>query len=303
MADLAGKCTNYGGCALAYRNEPIAASGNFVCPECGQPLQEAIAEPARSRKPLLVVGAITAAVVLIAGGIFIDERGQKTKGPLPDRAEAPPSAPASEGALESAPATTPGAPPDPIPVPPPVARTEETPPPPPATEPEPPVDVSAEQSVDVNPSSAENQRVRQEVLSRIDAMPNLTEANKVKLYDRVNGARRMGRIITIPFATGSITLAPRAVDQLSTVVRAPQITSLLDDPTAVFVVLGFADTRGDAKANLKVSLARAENVIQALRQKSGLQNVMQAVGMGGSGMFDAGDHARNRVVEVWVVLP
>jgi hypothetical protein len=30
---------------------------------------------------------------------------------------------------------------------------------------------------------------------------------------------------------------------------------------------------------------------------------MHSVGMGGSELFDAGDQARNRVVEVWAVLP
>ena len=48
---------------------------------------------------------------------------------------------------------------------------------------------------------------------------------------------------------------------------------------------------------------RAESAMQALRDTCGFLNIMHPVAMGGSQLFDTGDHARNRVVEVWAVLP
>ena len=40
MAQRIGKCTNYSGCKLAYRNEKITVvTKEFRCPECGSPLE------------------------------------------------------------------------------------------------------------------------------------------------------------------------------------------------------------------------------------------------------------------------
>jgi outer membrane protein OmpA-like peptidoglycan-associated protein len=69
------------------------------------------------------------------------------------------------------------------------------------------------------------------------------------------------------------------------------------------VVLGFADKKGDPKKNIAISLERAESVVKALKEKLGVMNVVHAVGMGSSEMFDAQSLDKNRVVEVWAVLP
>ncbi len=63
------------------------------------------------------------------------------------------------------------------------------------------------------------------------------------------------------------------------------IKKLLDDPTVVFVVLGYADQKGNDKLNADISLSRATSVIDTLREKCGFQNVMHAVAMGGSTLF------------------
>jgi outer membrane protein OmpA-like peptidoglycan-associated protein len=142
------------------------------------------------------------------------------------------------------------------------------------------------------------------VLKRIDLMPNITAENKDKLYVSVERARQMGKIVTIPFASGRVDLAPADVDQLRATLASAQLQPFLTDPTCVLVVLGFADPKGDEKANLHISTERAENVLNTLRDKCGVLNVMHAVGMGGSTLFgNAQDAERNRVAEIWAVLP
>jgi outer membrane protein OmpA-like peptidoglycan-associated protein len=148
----------------------------------------------------------------------------------------------------------------------------------------------------------ENQLVKTEVLARIDLMPRLTPEEKDKLYVQVERARGMGKIVTIPFATGKVNVGPDEVAALQEKLK-PQIQKFADDPTVVFVVLGFADTMGDPQKNVAISLQRADNVVKALKERAAIMNVVHAVGMGSSDLFDAKNLEKNRVVEVWAVLP
>ena len=52
-----------------------------------------------------------------------------------------------------------------------------------------------------------------------------------------------------------------------------------------------------------ISLDRADSVVRTLKERLGVMNVVHAVGMGSSEMFDAQNLDKNRVVEVWAVLP
>jgi outer membrane biosynthesis protein TonB len=173
----------------------------------------------------------------------------------------------------------------------------------PAQQPDAPEPVSVEKTIDTNIKGDENQRVRAEVLKRIDLMPNLSPGDRQKLYTRVDRAHGMGKVITIPFAMGSRAVGAKEIEQMKSALQSPQVANLIKDPTVVFVLLGFADKRGDEKLNQKISVDRAENISQTLKEKCGMQNVTQAVGMGGSALFDSGNLAKNRVVEVWAVVP
>ncbi len=164
-----------------------------------------------------------------------------------------------------------------------------------------PVEAPAQVNLDV--ADAENQRIKAEVLERIDVMPKLTPEEKDKLYVLVDRARGMGRIITIPFSSGKVTIGSAESASLKEKIALPQIKKFSDDPTVVFVVLGYADTKGDPKKNVAISRDRAESVVKTLKDRLGVMNVVHAVGMGGSEMFDAKDLDKNRVVEVWAVLP
>ncbi len=310
MPNRTGKCTNYTKCTTAYRNQPISVPGNFICPECGQPLQEVSVNSGTPAKLPLIVGAAVGALLLIGLIFFFTKRSTKEPASKPAVASSEPAATTPEPVPVATPPTSPDS------ASPPVASTSPTttsgtpstspePPLPATPEPpaEPPQPVVVEQTVNVDPTNAVNEETKKEVLKRIDAMPKLSESEKDKLYASVERARGMGRIITIPFGSGQTTLSAQNIAELKAATQSPQVTKMVSDPTVVFVILGYADKKGQLAANEKISTARAESAMQALRDKCGFVNVMHPVGMGGSELFDSGDRAKNRVVEVWAVLP
>jgi outer membrane protein OmpA-like peptidoglycan-associated protein len=120
---------------------------------------------------------------------------------------------------------------------------------------------------------------------------------------QVDRARAMGKVITIPFPSGRQTLNDAEIAAIGEKLKLAQVRQLTDDPSVIFVVLGFADKKGDPKQNQEISLARANSVLDALQRRFQLLNVMHAVGMGSSEMFDAANLDKNRVVELWAVLP
>jgi outer membrane protein OmpA-like peptidoglycan-associated protein len=162
-------------------------------------------------------------------------------------------------------------------------------------------DAGAPLNFDVNDPT--NAAVRAQVLQRIDLMPNITPLNKDKLYASVDHARKMGRVLTFPFGKGETTAHPADIEHLKQQVQSPEIKALLDDPTVVLVILGYADPKGSQKLNADISASRARSVMDALRDKCGLQNVMHWVAMGGSTLFSTQDPEKNRVVELWAVVP
>ena len=113
----------------------------------------------------------------------------------------------------------------------------------------------------------------------------------------------MGKIITIPFGSGKSELSATDVQQLKAELDKPEIVALRGDPTAVFVILGYADPKGDPKKNIAISEARADTVRRAMKDKCEVINVMHTVGMGGSKLVDAQNLEKNRIVEIWAVLP
>lgn len=162
---------------------------------------------------------------------------------------------------------------------------------------------AAPATVNLDVEDKENRLVKEEVLKRIDVMPNLTDDEKDKLYVQVERARAMGKVITIPFASGEHQLQASATNSLLQSLKLPQIEKFSQDPTIVFVVLGYADKKGDQKTNIAISMQRANAIVKVLKEKAEVMNVIHAVGMGSSEMFDSASLDKNRVVEVWAVLP
>jgi outer membrane protein OmpA-like peptidoglycan-associated protein len=134
-------------------------------------------------------------------------------------------------------------------------------------------------------------------------MPNVSSSDKDKLYSAVEKARSMGQILTIPFNSGKTDLSANDIQQLKTELEKPEVMALRGDPTAVFVILGYADPKGDPKKNISISQARADTVLKAMRDKCDVKNIMHPVPMGGSKLLDAQNLEKNRIVEIWVVLP
>ena len=141
------------------------------------------------------------------------------------------------------------------------------------------------------------------MLFRSDLMPKVSNPNKDKLYGAVERARSMGIVLTIPFGSGKTDLSAGDVLKLKAELEKPELTKLRGDPTLVFVILGYADPKGDAQKNIAVSQTRADTVLKAMRDKCEVINVMHTVGMGGSKLLDSKNLEKNRIVEIWAVLP
>jgi outer membrane protein OmpA-like peptidoglycan-associated protein len=288
MAQRIGKCTNYSGCKLAYRNEKITVvTKDFRCPECGSPLEPI--GPKRSVSPMLVLSIGVAAVLILAIGaiLWTLSSGQKR---VTEVVEAP----------------TPSPTPTPTPAPTPTPTPSPTPTPTPTTTLTPsatPVVEASGTPLSFDITLPEIAEVKRLVLKRIDLMPNVTQQNKDRLYSAVDRARGMGRLFTISFETSFTKVTPQDVAYMRTQLERPEIKKLLDDPTLVLVILGYADKQGDDQKNLQISNGRGQSVIDALRDQLGVQNVMHLVPMGGTDILDSRELAKNRVVEVWAVLP
>jgi outer membrane protein OmpA-like peptidoglycan-associated protein len=278
------KCHNYSGCLLAYRGEEIELEPGaaLVCPDCGKPvtISKGGGSTAKWIIAAILLGAVAAGAYVGLPYLFKERK------------------PVSGSGGEPTPAQTVRAGNATIPVRPPVPSKDAN-----VRAAEPPKEIVAPATLNLDIASAENQQVKTEVLKRIDIMPNVTQANKDKLYNSVERARSMGRVLTIPFGSGRTTLSPTDIQALKTQLESPAIMKLRDEPTAVFVILGYADPKGDEKKNLDFSQARADAVLAAMRDKCGIENLMHAVAMGGSTLLDASNLEKNRIVEVWAVLP
>ncbi|MDB6175470.1 MAG: hypothetical protein JWL59_4781 [Chthoniobacteraceae bacterium] len=272
------KCHNYSGCLKAYRGESIeiASDAPLVCPECSKPLTPATSSGARAAK---LIAVVILAAALLGGAVYYGMPFLKSK-------TAVPAVPGEKSATSPANSTGSG-------------TTAQT-----AAEPaEPPPAIVAPEKLDLAVASAENKKIKSEVLTRIDLMPNISRSSKDKLYASVERARSMGKVLTIPFGPGKVSLSQDDVDTLKSQLGSPELLKLRDDPTAVFVLLGYADPKGDKQKNVSVSQARADMVLAAMKDKCGVTNVMHSVAMGSSAILNAQNLEKNRIVEIWAVLP
>ncbi len=271
--------------------------------EFSQNAEQAPAEQNPGRKPPNLLLLIILALALPFIGVFVMQTVRRVLPLLADSTTASASGEPSKKEAQirpappepnPAPVVSPLAPPAPAPSP------ELTAPPSPALEPGP---IAAGETSGAPAAESETQLVQQEVLKRIDLMPNLSAAEQDKLYVQVERARRMVCVARLAFAPGGRQASKAQLDKVKTLLNSPENQLILADPTTVIVVLGFADKRGDDATNLRISLERADNVRIALRDQMGIQNVMHSVGMGSSDLFDANNFDKNRLVEVWIVVP
>jgi outer membrane protein OmpA-like peptidoglycan-associated protein len=285
-----GKCQNLSGCLLAYRGEETEVEKDqpFICAECGKALVE-VKSPAAvwMRYVYGLLGVLVAAGIAFAAfpqlrTLIVKHKEHHEPGERASTSE-PTTADNSTSSTDSSTSSSTAS--DNAPVA------------------EPPKFVTSPQRIDLDITKQENKEVKAEVLTRIDLMPNISASNKDKLYNAVERARQMGKVLTIPFGSGKTELGAADIEALKTELDKPDIAKLRDDPTAVFVILGYADPKGDAKKNIAMSHPRADAVLKTMKDKLNVINVMHTVGMGGSKLLDAQNLEKNRIVEVWAVLP
>jgi outer membrane protein OmpA-like peptidoglycan-associated protein len=286
MAKRIGKCTNYSGCKLAYRNEQInVVTKEFRCPECGSPLEPIGPKRDSSLTTVLIISV--AVVLLLAIGAIIwtlirsphhDGGGIVQVSPPPTPLETPPPTP----------------PPTPAPTPPPT--TPPTPPPPTATP-----QISAT-PVNLDLTGEGLEQVKNAIIKRIELQPSLTKDQKDKIFASIQAAKAMGRIAVVTFNTAA-TNPLQDVANIEAQLNQPEVKKILSDPRIVLAVLGYADRQGDDQRNFILSSSRAQTVLEILRDKCGVLNTIYAIPMGGTDMFDPHGLAKNRTVEVWAGLP
>jgi outer membrane protein OmpA-like peptidoglycan-associated protein len=291
MAKRIGKCTNYSGCKLAYRNEQInVVTKEFRCPECGSPLEPVGGKKDSSLATFLIAGV--AVVLLFAIGAIVWTLTQAPSGhvlivsasPTPTPTPTPPPTPTPTPTLTPTPTPTP-------------AET-----PTPSTPPASPAATSSGTPINLDLTGEGLEEVKRAIAQRIELQPSLSQVQKDKIYSAVESARAMGRIAVVSFPTAaSVPMESSAaiVAQLST----PEARKLLQEPRIILAVLGYADRQGDDQKNFVLSKERADAVVQILRDKCGVVNTLYAIPMGGTDLFDPHGLARNRTVEVWAGLP
>jgi flagellar motor protein MotB len=283
VAERIGRCTNYSGCKLAYRKEEIhVITKEFRCAECGSPLEPLV--PKKSASLAFIASISVAAVLLLSTGAALWTL----------------ASPESRSVVlaDPSPTTTPA----PIATPSPIPESTALPTPMPTATPAPTLEASATPiRPDINRSEVEE--VRQAVLKRIDIIPNLSQAKKDKLYSAVERAHGLCRLFTISFEMTDTEVNSQDVAFVKKELNQPRIRNLLDDPIFILVILGFADKQGPDQANQYLSRRRAQAVMEVLRDKAGVQNVMQVVSMGGTDLLDPHNEAKNRIVEVWGAFP
>lgn len=144
---------------------------------------------------------------------------------------------------------------------------------------------------------------RQEVLKRIDLMPNVSAENKERLYAYVEHAQKLQRLCTVSFEMGRTRLSEKESARVMKESKQMPFAGPVKDPASIFVVLGYGDQQGDEKKNLTLSMSRATSVVELLRKQCGVQSVIQTVPMGSPHLFDPKDPTENRVAEIWTVVP
>ena len=291
-----GRCTNYSGCKLAYRNEEIrVVTKDFRCPECGSPLEPF--DYGRQRLGLHLLGIGVVAVLLFAVAAIVWTLFFSAKPPVPASgvevaAMASPTAERTEPPVARVEPTA-------------LPRVEPTALPVAVTTPiQSPVQAPASsEAVSLDPQIADVNVVREEARERIFRIPNVSDNTREWLLQAVDRAHGVGRLFEVTFEPSSAKLTAEDISYLRSQVQNGQIKKLLSEHSLALFVLGFADKQGVDERNLALSKSRAEGVAAVLRDQCGVRNVIQTVPMGGTNIHDLSDYARNRVVEVWATLP
>ncbi len=288
MKERLGKCTNYASCKMAYRNEHIVVhTKEFRCPECGGPLEDI--QGSRHAYGIWTIIIATVAMVLFLIGVII-----WTHWSTVDQNRAPQPA-----VVLATPTPLPTPTPVPTPLPTPTPTPTPTPPPTPVPTPT-PVPISSDH---LDTSVAELARIKAEVAKRIDLMPSIGEGRKTMLFANLAQAKGIRLLTTIAFKTGKQELTPVDLAAVLAGLHDPAVSSLLGNPSVVFVILGYASKTGSDQLNMRLSQDRANVLMNTLQLQCQIQNAIYAVPMGASTLLGKGSLSDNQAAELWIVLP
>lgn len=164
--------------------------------------------------------------------------------------------------------------------------------------------VAAEPVKSFAEDSPEAKSLKEDADRRIDEAPAdvYSDDDKAKVREAIRQAKRLTRVATLQFGTGSANLGANERQRLKAALLTPEAENLLSDPQAVFFLIGFADSSGTSTANRTISQKRAAGIGSVLKSFR-VSNRAYAVGIGSSNLISGAKQDRNRAVEVWVVLP
>jgi outer membrane protein OmpA-like peptidoglycan-associated protein len=284
MSQRIGKCTNYANCKLAYRNEKIVVNTkDFRCPECGSPLENI--ESTKHSYGLAAIIASSILLVLLIIGVMIWTHWLA----MDQNQGTPPAMAIPAPTLLPTPVPTPMPTPLPTPVPTPIPVPTPT-----------PVPVSSDH---LDNSAADLAKLKAEVAKRIDLMPDLSEARKEMLFASLAKAKGIKLVTTVSFKSAKQTLSTIDQAAIKASLSEPAVSSLLGDPSVVFVVLGYASKSGSNQLNMKLSQDRANSVMNELQLDCQVRNALYSLPMGESTLFGKDKLIENQVAEIWIVLP
>ncbi|MBV8101774.1 MAG: OmpA family protein [Verrucomicrobia bacterium] len=285
MAKRIGKCTNYSGCKLAYRNEQInVVTKEFRCPECGSPLEPVGRKKDSSLATFLIAGV--AVVLLLAIGAIVWTLMRAPSG----RVLIVSSTPTPVQSPTPTPTPTPTSTPTPVETPTPAATAAS------------PTPTGSGTPINLDLTGEGLEEVKRAIAQRIELQPSLTQVQKDTIYNAVESAKAMGRIAVVSFPTAT-SVPSESVASIVAQLSTPEARKLLQEPRIILAVLGYADRQGEDQKNFTLSKERADAVVEILRDKCGVVNTVYAIPMGGTDLFDPHGLARNRTVEVWAGLP
>lgn len=289
MAKRIGKCTNYSGCKLAYRNEQInVVTKEFRCPECGSPLEPVGQKRDSSLPTVLIVGVAAVLLLAIIAIVWVmmssSHGGKIVTISTPTPVQTPTPTPTPTPTQAPTPTPTPTSTPTPTETPTPSPEASGTP-------------------INLDLTGEGLEQVKREIMRRIQLQPTLSQGQKDTINEAVQSAKAMGRIAVVSFATSSASPSPDEEAVIVSQLSSPEVKKLLKDPKVVLAVLGYADLQGENQRNFVLSNDRAEAVTQILRTKFGVLNAIYPIPMGGTDLFDPHGFAKNRTVEVWAGLP
>jgi hypothetical protein len=151
---------------------------------------------------------------------------------------------------------------------------------------------------DLNLRSKLNQHAREVILERLKDQHGKVED---RIYGALKRARSFGLLVQIPFAPASEQAAAENVAALKKAMEHRLMSRFREDPTVIFLTLGYSDTV--KQDQFALSEARAKFVQKTMREGANVQNVTLPLGLGACPTLGVDEPDRAYAAQVWVILP